>query len=484
MKKWLSMLLTLTLAVCMLPAASLAVAQQMRDGVPEWTEETVKQYALDFVHGNDLERLYGYYDLQIRRYMPMDTYTGMLTEIEWMTGDFVALGTYTSFAEESLKTKTHVLHLCMEKQDLDLYFTHKDKADDWEVMAVEFVPAAKQTPPVTESSLDSQEDSAATTPYTQTDVTVGAEPTALPGTLTMPDTASEANPVAAVVLVQDSETGDRDATRGQTALFADLADTFARMGVATLRYDKRTYVYGDTLTAEETAALTAEETVIQDAIAAGTLLENNPAVDSKRIVLLGHGLGAMLAPRIASEANGLYAGMILLAGSPEPYADLLLERSQNALATLQGDALAQASADADTLKAEVQALKAAKTAEDASGLTVAGTNGLFYWEMMQTDPIKLMTKLKIPTYIVQGNADAQVPLELGIDAYEDALDGKADFVEYKLFRKLNHLLMSYTGPSENRGTEAEFDTPAKLDKQAGRDLADWVLALGQTEEEE
>ena len=83
---------------------------------------TVTQYALDFIHGNDMERLYGYYDLQIRRYMPMDTYQAMLTEIEWMTGEFIEFGTYSEFEEPEQQTKTHVLHLCMEKQDLDLYF--------------------------------------------------------------------------------------------------------------------------------------------------------------------------------------------------------------------------------------------------------------------------------------------------------------------------------------------------------------------------
>jgi hypothetical protein len=43
----------------------------------------------------------------------MDTFTGMLTEIEWMTGGFVAFGSYDSFEEPEQKTKTHVLHLCM-----------------------------------------------------------------------------------------------------------------------------------------------------------------------------------------------------------------------------------------------------------------------------------------------------------------------------------------------------------------------------------
>ena len=137
MRRLLTMVLAFLLLVGCLPVSSAGAAtKQMRDGVPVWDEDTVKQYALDFIQGSDFERLFNYYDLQVRRYMPMDTFTAMLTEIEWMTGGFVGFGTYDSFNEDALKTKTHVLHLCMEKQDLDLYFTHKNEEDDWEVMEI------------------------------------------------------------------------------------------------------------------------------------------------------------------------------------------------------------------------------------------------------------------------------------------------------------------------------------------------------------
>jgi len=104
--------------------------KQMKAGVPVWDEGSVREYALSFIKGNDLDRLWGYYDLQIRRYMPMDTYRAMLTELEWMTGNFIGFGNYKAFDEPERKTKTHVLHLCMEKQDMDMYFTHKDQPDD------------------------------------------------------------------------------------------------------------------------------------------------------------------------------------------------------------------------------------------------------------------------------------------------------------------------------------------------------------------
>ena len=127
MKRLIALFLTLVLALGLTTPALAKKNTQMNDGVPVWTEETVRQYALDFVEGKSMSRLWGYYDLQIRRYMPMTTYEALLTELEWMTGAFLELGSYRSFEEPENKLKTHVLHLIMEKQDLDMYFTHKNK---------------------------------------------------------------------------------------------------------------------------------------------------------------------------------------------------------------------------------------------------------------------------------------------------------------------------------------------------------------------
>lgn len=115
MKRAIALMLMLTVILACLPAVSLA-AKQMEDGVPVWNEETVRQYALDYIEGKSMSRLWGYYDLQIRRYMPMETYEAMLTDLEWMTGAFIELGSYRCFEEPENQLKTHVLHLIMESR--------------------------------------------------------------------------------------------------------------------------------------------------------------------------------------------------------------------------------------------------------------------------------------------------------------------------------------------------------------------------------
>lgn len=472
MKKYFALMLVVILLLTGIPVSTLAAAKQMRDGVPVWTEETVKEYAMDFINGVDIDRLYGYYDLQIRRYMPMDTYTGMLTEIAWMTGSFVAFGTYESFEEPEQLTKTHVLHLCMEKQDLDLYFTHKDKEDDWEVMAVEFVPGEKQAVDPAAQASAQEAVAKAQYSYVEVNVQVGEAPYLLAGILTLPEDASAEDKVPAVVLVHDAGALDMDETVGQTTLFADIAHIFARMGIATLRYDKRTYTYPEIVTDD----LTVEEDTVQDAISAGNILAGYEQVNTDCIVLLGHGIGASLSPRIMYEANGLFSAMVLIAGSPDSPLEILLARQQAALESLSGDELTAAQEQVDVLSDQINTLKKAKKADDVKDITVNGRNGYYYWEMMQTDAAKLIKRMKKPIYIVQGNEDFETPLDNGINAFIDEV-GYAYGVDYKMFRNLNHMMMIYDGPSENAKTVAEYDTPETLDQQAGLYLADWVLSL-------
>lgn len=230
--------------------------------------------------------------------------------------------------------------------------------------------------------------------------------------------------------------------------------------------------------------MTVEEEVVRDAISAGQLLAADARVDASHVVVLGHGLGAMLAPRIVSESKGVFSAMIFIAGSPLNLLDLMAARKEAALASLEGDGLTAAQAALDDFKAQAKTLKRITKAAKAKEITVEGVNGYYYWEMMQTDAVSLIKKLKVPTYIVQGNRDFEVTLDDGIDAYEDDIESKYSSVTYKLFRNLNHLLMLYDGPAESKGTAAEYDTPATLDKQAGRYMADWVLDLGKTDDEE
>ena len=465
MKRAIALTLMMTIIFACLPAVSLA-AKQMEDDVPVWTEETVRQYALDYIEGKSMSRLWGYYDLQIRRYMPMETYEAMLTDLEWMTGAFLELGSYRSFEEPENKLKTHVLHLIMEKQDLDMYFTHKDKEDDWEIMALEFVPAEKEALSDGGDMLVGGR-ATAEPDYEETDVTVGQAPYVLEGVLTMPKEASEETPVPVCVFVHDFGAFDHDLTMGQTTFFADLADALGKMGVASLRYDSRAYAYPDV------QAETVYDEAVEDALAACQLLKDNPLVDQERIVLVGLGFGGMIAPRIVSQSEGAFTAMIILGSTPKTLIEWYCATQPEAY-----DALSEETQE--TIEKMIRKVSSVSE-EEARALTLFGKNGYYFWEDLHYNAVDLIKELKVPTYIGQGRRDPIVSEDDGRIAYADAIGDNMTFMSFKAFRGLNHILMNDL--TVNEDGLPEYAVATHIDTQAGRTLAQWVLNLFMTEEE-
>ena len=453
MKRFIALMLAMALLFA-LPVQ--AMAKKMEDGVPEWNEETVRQYILDYVDGGSMERLYGYYDLQIRRYMPEAAYEKLLTELEWMTGEFVCLGSYNSFEEPERNSKTHVVHMHMEKTDLDAYFTHKNYKDDWEVMAFELVPAAKQDVD-TGFAVDSQPSAAIAYAETPVVVNEGTE-FALNGTITLPAELEEGQKVPACVLVHDAGPLDQNASVGATRFFEHLAQELADMGIASIRYDKRTFTYG------ESADMTVYDEVVADAVAAANLLSENESVNSDAIFVIGHGFGALVAPYIAQESQGVVDGMILIGSRPESYAMQMLETA---------DLSGMSREEAGDLRDFVRNLRR-KTEAEARAMEMFGRNGYYFWELQQHNHVNLIMRLELPTYVVQGRNDHVVTENQGWRAWAEELKNYGEFVDYQTYRGLNHMLANDLSLDENGKPQYAID--AGIDVPAVRDLAAWILS--------
>ena len=133
----------------------------------------------------------------------------------------------------------------------------------------------------------------------------------LKGILTLPDDCSK--PVPAVVFVHGSGSSNMDEKVYKLTPFKDLAEGLAKQGIASVRYDKRSFAHG--LKMMKAGTITVREETIEDAVAASELLKHTPGVDPQQIFIIGHSMGGMLAPRIDAE-GGNFRGLILLAGSP------------------------------------------------------------------------------------------------------------------------------------------------------------------------
>jgi dipeptidyl aminopeptidase/acylaminoacyl peptidase len=184
-----------------------------------------------------------------------------------------------------------------EKAKLDVKVVFNSKR---QVAGLFFVPATEPAAPLPPPSYVRPE------AFREKPVTVGQGKWALPGTLSLP---VGSGPFPAVVLVHGSGPNDRDETIGPNKPFKDLAQGLASQEIAVLRYEKRTKQYPAECVAMM-AQFTVKEETIDDVVAAVALLGKTPGVDPRRIFVLGHSLGGMVAPRIAKAAPGI-AGLSL-----------------------------------------------------------------------------------------------------------------------------------------------------------------------------
>jgi pimeloyl-ACP methyl ester carboxylesterase len=127
-------------------------------------------------------------------------------------------------------------------------------------------------------------------------VRVAVGPDTLAGTLTLP---AGSGPHPAVVLLSGMLQDNRDAPTGEFRTLKVLADTFASLGMAVLRYDDRGV-------GESTGRSTWEYVLDDHAAEAGALmarLRNRDDIDPGRVGLLGHSYGGPVAARTARRGE-------------------------------------------------------------------------------------------------------------------------------------------------------------------------------------
>jgi uncharacterized protein len=300
--------------------------------------------------------------------------------------------------------------------------------------------------------------------YRALEVTVGSAPTALAGTLLLPRATGK---VAAVVLVHGSGAHDRNEAIGPIRPFEDLAEGLASRGIAVLRYDKRSKVYPESFAGR---AFTVREEVIDDALAAVSLLRARPEIDPAKIVVLGHSLGAMLAPRIAQEDASI-AAIVMLAAAARPIPDLIVEQTEY-LAGLPG-ARADASATARlaAIKEEAAAARAAKPG--LAGPLILNAPPSYWADLNAYDPVTTAAALTLPILVLQGGRDYQTTAT-DFARFSAALAGRTN-VTLTLLPRLNHLFIAGTG----RSTPAEYQQPGHIDGEAIEAISRFIYrALG------
>lgn len=286
---------------------------------------------------------------------------------------------------------------------------------------------------------------------------VGPEGRALPGTLTLP---AGDGPFAAVVLVHGSGPQDRDQTVGGVRVFRDFAHGLAADGIASLRYEKRTTAYPG----EFAGAFTVDEEVMDDAVAAVAALRALDAVDPARVFVLGHSFGGMLAPRIATRADGV-AGIIMVAAPARPLEDLVVEQVRY-LAGLAGELTPEQQGHVDDMLVQAAAVKRL-AGEDPEGPMLLGLPPSYWRDLNAYDQRAATTTLDLPVLLLHGGRDYQVT-DQDFALWRETLTAPRHTL--KRYPALNHLFVAGDGPS----TPREYFTEGAVAAEPIADIAAWI----------
>ncbi|MGH8190147.1 MAG: alpha/beta fold hydrolase [Rhodanobacteraceae bacterium] len=285
----------------------------------------------------------------------------------------------------------------------------------------------------------------------------------LRGALTLP---VGNGPFPAVVLVGGSGPNDLDESVGGSKPFRDIANGLAAAGIASLRYDKRQTDYPFKMAAN--AHLTVDEEETDDALTTAHLLAEQKKVDPRRVFVLGHSEGAMLAPRIAKRDPQL-AGVVMLAAPARKLLAVMREQTREQGARM---GLPEASIEASkkALADEQALLDKASLAHPPQG-EFGGAPQTWWLSLHDYDQVAVAKSLSVPMLILQGGSDFQVSPTQDFGAWKKALAAKSN-VTFHLYPGLSHLFT----PAGATLTTADYEKPAHVDPAVVRDIANWIKA--------
>ena len=290
----------------------------------------------------------------------------------------------------------------------------------------------------------------------------------LNGILTLPENLEK--PVPAVVFVHGSGSSNMDEKVMKLTPFKDLAEGLGKLGIAPVRYDKRSFAHGRKML--KAGDLTVKEEVIEDAVLASKLLKNDPRIDSEKVFIIGHSMGAMLAPRIDAE-GGNFKGLVLLAGTLDTL-DGVLFRQIDEMKNGKNKIISWvASAQEKKFRKSFEGLYEISDEEAKKRKYMGGVNLYYFKEMGEHRAADYLEKIEKPVLIMQGGRDLQVSVEKDFCGYKRAF-GDRDNFSFRLYEGLNHCFVPALYDDISKATK-EFSVERHIGENVISDIAGWIL---------
>lgn len=312
----------------------------------------------------------------------------------------------------------------------------------------------------------------------------------LAGTLTLPK-AEGVFPV--VILISGSGPQNRDEELLGHKPFLVLADYLTNNGIGVLRFDDR----GTALSKGDYGTATSLD-FSTDVEAAVEYLKTRKEINKKKIGLVGHSEGGVIAPMVASRSNDI-AFIVLLAGTGIPGDQLLLlqqeligkasgasneELQKSVKMNKEAFAMVVKATDQSQLKIDLASYFKQILKDIPDGRRPAGMNEEAYvalqvksltrpWMQyfLKYDPAAALEKVSCPVLAINGAKDLQVPPKENMEAIKRSLaKGGNNNVTTKELPNLNHLFQECTtgSPNEYAAIEQTF-SPVGL-----KTILDWL----------
>ena len=309
----------------------------------------------------------------------------------------------------------------------------------------------------------------------------------LAGTFTKPKSGG---PFPALLLITGSGPQNRDEELFGHKPFLVIADYLTRRGIAVLRVDDRG-------TAKSTGNFgTATTKDFAGDVRAGIkYLKSRSDVNVKKIGLLGHSEGGLIAPMVASDSKDV-AFIVMMAGPSLP-GEQILYLQDSLISTAMGIPPAEITkelrlnralyslirTESDSTKLQQEIRSAVKESMSADSATIGKVNeeavnaavkqltSPWFRFFVTYDPIPALEKVTCPILALDGSKDLQVPAQQNLAGLERAFKASGNKnATAKLLPGLNHLFQK-----AETGAPLEY---AKIEEtinpEALKVIGDWI----------
>lgn len=298
-----------------------------------------------------------------------------------------------------------------------------------------------------------------------------------------------------VILVSGSGAQNRDEEILGHKPFLVLSDYLTRNGIAVIRYDDRGFGKS---TGDFASATTYDFSL--DAESVVEFINNDERLKGKKIGIIGHSEGGMIAPMIAARNNNVDF-IVMLAGPAVPISELMVKQNYDVYkASGASEEMAQMNAKyaekmykvmksnkpIDVQKSEIVKIQIenlsklpgnANNEEGVKEIAQSNVNMLFLpwmYNFIRSNPQDNLSKVRIPVLALNGDKDVQVSCKENLAGFEKCMK-KAKNQNYKSIelKGLNHLFQKciFGSPNFYGKNEESFN------EDAMKEIVEWINNL-------